>query len=38
MLHPQGLVLFPNEEVTSLGLKIDRKNTNQCLSALGMEY
>ena len=27
-----------NGEITSLGLKIERKNTNQCLSALKMEY
>ena len=33
------LVLIPNGEITSLGLKIDiRKNTNQCLSALRMEH
>ena len=26
-----------NGEITSLGLKVERKNTNQCLSALIME-
>ena len=26
------------EEITCLGLKIERKNTNQCSSALRMEY
>ena len=26
------------EKLLQLGLKIDRKNTNQCLSALRMEY
>ena len=34
----EGLLLIPNGEITSLGLKIDRKSTNKCLSALRMEY
>ena len=33
----QGLVFIPNTEITALGFKIERKNTNQCLGDLRME-